>query len=160
MENASISVAVSDNEDTAEVTVTDPEATDGKLILAIWSMVNGQDDIQWINTVKQADGTYTAEVDLTDFDGYGTFACHAYLQTASGAMEFQTYTNFEVPEPEKGVKAELSSNTTTISASATGVSPNASKVLFAVWSDAGTTRTSGSRVIKMQGSTTFTAIST
>lgn len=136
VENASISVAVSDNEDTAEVTVTDPEATDGKLILAIWSMVNGQDDIQWINTVKQADGTYTAEVDLTDFDGYGTFACHAYLQTASGAMEFQTYTNFEVPEPEKGVKAELSSNTTTISASATGVSPNASKVLFAVWSDA------------------------
>lgn len=134
--NASISVAVSDNEDTAEITVTDPEAKDGKLILAVWSMVNGQDDIQWINTVKQADGTYTAEVDLTDFDGYGTFACHAYLQTTSGAMEFQTYTNFDVPEPAKGVKAELSGDTKMISASATGVSPNATQVLFAVWSDA------------------------
>ncbi len=135
-EHAGISVAISDNENTAEVTVTDPEAADGKLILAIWSMVNGQDDIQWINTVKQADGTYTAEVDLTDFDGYGDFACHAYLQTSSGAMEFQTYTNFQVPEPSKGVKAELSGNAKTISASATGVSPKVGKVLFAVWSDA------------------------
>lgn len=81
------------------VTVDDPDNVKS-LHLPIWSDKNGQDDIVWYEASKQADGTFTAEVDYKNhnFDT-GRYFIHAYIESINGITKsFVVDNNLILPE--------------------------------------------------------------
>lgn len=56
--------------------------------VAVWSDVNGQDDLDWTDVKRQADGSWKAMVPLSKHAGAGVFHVHAYAFTKTGQPIF------------------------------------------------------------------------
>lgn len=52
-----------------------------------WSATNGQDDIKWLNATKQANGTYKAHVDRSEYVDTGIFKSHVYVYDTVGNVK-------------------------------------------------------------------------
>ena len=82
-----------------------PEDTEGKVLFAVWSEKNGQDDIIWYSASPQTDGSFTYLIKTADH-GYdtGTYNIHAYQEDVNGIMHgilasSYTVSNISMPEP-------------------------------------------------------------
>ena len=74
---------------------------------AVWSEVNGQDDLVWYSGNKVATDYYTAIADITNnHKTAGEYHLHAYGITSNGKKKFIGETTFEVTEPSMAVSVE------------------------------------------------------
>ncbi len=90
-----IKAAVSD--DNAYMTVTIEDIGDWDQVwVPVWSVENGQDDIQWYQPQRNADDTYTYTVNLRDHMSAGEYNVHVYGGNRS-PDELVAYTTVEVP---------------------------------------------------------------
>lgn len=77
-----------------------------QVYLPTWSAVNGQDDIVWYPAVKQADGTWTYTVDLSNHNSTGNYMIHVYGKR-DGKQELITGTTAYVEKLPPRVTAEV-----------------------------------------------------
>lgn len=75
------------------------------IYFAVWSAVNGQDDMRWLTATDQSldyDNvrTYTSDIQISDFNGSGLYNVHCYAQMADGSMKFLGSTTFNVKGQE------------------------------------------------------------
>ncbi|MGN0274378.1 MAG: GBS Bsp-like repeat-containing protein [Chordicoccus sp.] len=83
-----------------EAALTGAKVKDAKQIyFAVWSAVNGQDDLRWLKADETNDG-YTADIKISDFNGSGDYNVHCYAQMADGSMKFLGNTTFTVKGQE------------------------------------------------------------
>ena len=66
-----------------------------KVYFAVWSAVNGQDDMHWLKA-DETDTGYSADIKIADFNGSGDYNVHCYAQMADGSMKFLGSTTFTV----------------------------------------------------------------
>ena len=76
-----------------------------KIYFAVWSAVNGQDDMRWLTAEDQSGDfdyvkTYTSDIQISDFKGSGLYNVHCYAQMADGSMKFLGSTTFNVKGQE------------------------------------------------------------
>lgn len=121
---------VKQNETTASAYIKGLDGTGFKF--AVWSEVNGQDDLKWVSTVRQTDGSYKAVIRTSDHNNdTGVYNVHAY-SSSSGikpmTVEFKvmSYTSLTISEPENGQF--------TITLNGVSASNGVKKILFPVWS--------------------------
>ena len=72
---------------------------------AVWSDVNGQDDLVWYDLTKQADGTFTASVNLGIHNSTGRFEIHVYSGStfvAGGSFELESYDALKLTVDDAG----------------------------------------------------------
>jgi len=70
-----------------------------KIYFAVWSAVDGQDDMHWLSAADQSleydkVKTYTSDIKISDFNGSGDYNVHCYAQMADGSMKFLGSTTF------------------------------------------------------------------
>jgi len=70
-----------------------------KVYFAVWSAVNGQDDMHWLKADETGD-EYHADVKISDFNGSGVYNVHCYAQMADGSMKFLGSTTFSISGKE------------------------------------------------------------
>ncbi|HFU4024921.1 TPA: GBS Bsp-like repeat-containing protein [Streptococcus suis] len=58
-----------------------------KVMVPVWSTVNGQNDISWYQAIRQSDGTYRASVRLANHQ-YETGTYNAHLYITSGGTQY------------------------------------------------------------------------
>ncbi len=79
-----------------EAALTGAKVKNAKQIyFAVWSAVNGQDDLRWLKADETNDG-YAADIKISDFNGSGDYNVHCYAQMADGSMKFLGNTTFTV----------------------------------------------------------------
>lgn len=66
---------------------------------AVWSNDKGQDDIKWVTAAKQADGSYKASINISQFNSAGTFTVHSFKNDKSQS-NFLRATTFSVAQNE------------------------------------------------------------
>ena len=76
-----------------------------KIYFAVWSAVNGQDDMHWLTASDQSGDfdyvkTYASDIKVSDFNGSGLYNVHCYAQMADGSMKFLGNTAFTVSGKE------------------------------------------------------------
>ena len=79
-----------------------------------WGETNGQNDIKWYPTKRQADGSYQTTVDLANHKEQGKFFMHAYAATKDGrnvflaakTVEYKKETPVEPSNPSNPGKTE------------------------------------------------------
>lgn len=79
-----------------------------------WGEANGQNDIKWYPTKRQADGSYQTTVDLANHKEQGKFFMHAYAATKDGrniflaakTVEYKKETPVEPSNPSNPGKTE------------------------------------------------------
>ncbi len=126
-------VQVSGSESGYTVTaVTAAEAS--SLKAAVWSKVNGQDDIVWYTMKQQSDGSWTASVNLKKLNNSGTCYAHVYTKknVFIGGTEF-TVSEEDIPSNVLTVTG----SGTTRTAAAQLVDTSLSGIKVAVWSRTG-----------------------
>ena len=104
---------------------------------AVWSSVNGQDDLTWYTAKKNASGQWTCTVPLVNHNSTGTYFIHAY-SSDSGQNRLIGNTTAQVaklPAPDT-VTAQVSDNCRTMSIRL-DTARSYSGIRFAVWSSAG-----------------------
>ena len=104
---------------------------------AVWSSVNGQDDLTWYTAKKNSSGQWTCTVPLVNHNSTGTYFIHAY-SSDSGQNRLIGNTTAQVaklPAPDT-VTAQVSDNCRTMSIRL-DTAHSYSGVRFAVWSSAG-----------------------
>ena len=104
---------------------------------AVWSSVNGQDDLTWYTAKKNASGQWTYTVPLVNHNSTGTYFIHAY-SSDSGQNRLIGNTTAQVaklPAPDT-VTAQVSDNCRTMSIRL-DTAHSYSGVRFAGWSSAG-----------------------
>ena len=104
---------------------------------AVWSSVNGQDDLTWYTAKKNASGQWTCTVPLVNHNSTGTYFIHVYSPD-SGQSRLIGNTTAQVaklPAPDT-VTAQVSDNCRTMSIRL-DTAHSYSGVRFAVWSSAG-----------------------
>ncbi len=74
---------------------------------AVWSEVNGQDDLVWYTGVNQGGGTWKAVVDLASHAGGGSISTHVYRNTGSQSNIWCDTANFS----RAGMGSSASANT-------------------------------------------------
>ena len=72
-----VEAVVSEKLGTMQITVKNAGAYD-KIMLPVWSEVNGQDDLKWYNASKQTDGSWTYTVNLATHNSTGRYQIHVY----------------------------------------------------------------------------------
>ena len=104
---------------------------------AVWSSVNGQDDLTWYTAKKNASGQWTYTVPLVNHNSTGTYFIHVY-SSDSGQSRLIGNTTAQVaklPAPDT-VTAQVSDNCRTMSIRL-DTARSYSGIRFAVWSSAG-----------------------
>ena len=104
---------------------------------AVWSSVNGQDDLTWYTAKKNASGQWTCTVPLVNHNSTGTYFIHVYSPD-SGQSRLIGNTTAQVaklPAPDT-VTAQVSDNCRTMSIRL-DTARSYSGIRFAVWSSAG-----------------------
>ena len=104
---------------------------------AVWSSVNGQDDLTWYTAKKNASGQWTYTVPLVNHNSTGTYFIHVY-SSDSGQSRLIGNTTAQVaklPAPDT-VTAQVSDNCRTMSIRL-DTAHGYSGIRFAVWSSAG-----------------------
>ena len=100
---------------------------------AVWSSVNGQDDLTWYTAKKNASGQWTYTVPLVNHNSTGTYFIHVY--SGSKLVAHTTAQVAELPAPDT-VTAQVSDNCRTMSIRL-DTAHSYSGIRFAVWSSAG-----------------------
>ena len=67
---------------------------------AVWSEVNGQDDLKWYNANRNEKGNHTFELSLENHKGLGKYIIHTYAEMPNGKRYFVNLTEFEVAAPK------------------------------------------------------------
>ena len=96
-----------------------------------WSEKNGQDDLQWYEAKKQADGSWTYSVALSRHNTTGTYFIHAYGNNKKNLVAHATAYVEKIPGPE--MKAALSADGRYLDVTLTGRS-DLTQVWFPTWS--------------------------
>ena len=65
---------------------------------AVWSNVNGQDDLKWYNGVIQPDGTWHCQVPTANHRTPGTYSAHAYVTLKDGSLHFAGSKSYKVSD--------------------------------------------------------------
>ena len=97
-----------------------------------WSEKNGQDDLQWYEAKKQADGSWTYSVALSRHNTTGTYFIHAYGNNKKNLVAHTTAYVEKIPGPE--MKAALSADGRYLNLTLTGGS-DLTQVWFPTWSE-------------------------
>ena len=105
-----------------------------------WSQVNGQDDLRWHEAARQADGSWTCRIALSDHSGTGVYFIHAYGNTKKNLVAHPTVTVPQPSQPEQppqpvrsGMQAVLSADGRYLDVTLAGRS-DLTKVWFPTWS--------------------------
>ena len=111
-----------------------------------WSEKNGQDDLQWYEAKKQADGSWTCRIALSDHSGTGVYFIHAYGNTKKNLVAHTTVTVPQASQPSQpsqpeqppqpvrsGMQAVLSADGRYLDVTLAGRS-DLTKVWFPTWS--------------------------
>ena len=96
-----------------------------------WSEKNGQDDLQWYEAKKQADGSWTYSVALSRHNTTGTYFIHAYGNNKKNLVAHATAYVEKTPGPE--MKAALSADGRYLDVTLTGRG-DLTQVWFPTWS--------------------------
>lgn len=65
---------------------------------AVWSNVNGQDDLEWYSAKRNEDGDWVYNVKISNHKNYGVYNVHMYVVKTSGAKAKVKTITFEVEE--------------------------------------------------------------
>ena len=111
-----------------------------------WSQVNGQDDLRWHEAARQADGSWTCRIALSDHSGTGVYFIHAYGNTKKNLVAHTTVTVPQASQPSQpsqpeqpsqpvrsGMQAVLSADGRYLDVTLAGRS-DLTKVWFPTWS--------------------------
>ena len=104
---------------------------------AVWSSVNGQDDLTWYTAKKNASGQWTYTVPLVNHNSTGTYFIHVY--SGNKLVAHTTAQVKSLPAPAPGVKPGLTAAVSADNAAmelALTTTAKYGKVRFAVWSSA------------------------
>ncbi|MEE8841675.1 MAG: GBS Bsp-like repeat-containing protein [Eubacteriales bacterium] len=77
-----------------------------QIYFAVWSAVNGQDDIHWLKAIDDTpsnatwDRIFDSDIKISDFNGSGDYNVHCYAQMADGSMKYFGSTQFTVAGEE------------------------------------------------------------
>ena len=104
---------------TMSLVVTGVDGYD-QVYVPTWSVMNGQDDIVWYPAEKQADGTWTYTVDLSNHNSTGNYLIHVYGKR-DGKQELITGTTANVEKLPPHITAQVSADCRTMSLVVTGV---------------------------------------
>ena len=96
-----------------------------------WSQVNGQDDLRWHEAARQADGSWTCRIALSDHSGTGVYFIHAYGNNKKNLVAHTTAYVEKIPGPE--MKAALSADGRYLDVTLTGRG-DLTQVWFPTWS--------------------------
>ena len=102
-----------------------------KVWFPTWSQKNGQDDLQWYEARKQADGSWTYSVLLSRHNTTGAYFIHAYGNSKQNLVAHTTAYVEKIPGPE--MKAAVSADGRYLDVTLTGRS-DLSRVWFPTWS--------------------------
>ena len=108
-----------------------------------WSQVNGQDDLRWHEAARQADGSWTCRIALSDHSGTGIYFIHAYGNNKKNLVAHTTVTVPQASQPSQpeqppqpvrsGMQAVLSADGRYLDVTLAGRS-DLTKVWFPTWS--------------------------
>ena len=108
-----------------------------------WSQVNGQDDLRWHEASRQADGSWTCRIALSDHSGTGVYFIHAYGNNKKNLVAHTTVTVPQASQPSQpeqppqpvrsGMQAVLSADGRYLDVTLAGRS-DLTKVWFPTWS--------------------------
>lgn len=104
---------------------------------AVWSEVDGQDDIRWYEGRGISDKLYQYEVSLDQHKGLGTYNVHVYAETDEGLV-FLTKTTFETKVPDiqqsESKIVDLESGVFHVSTKVKANNEYLDSMMYAVWS--------------------------
>ncbi len=126
------SVEVTKADSAPKITVTTVEPV-SKLSAAVWSKTGGQDDIVWYTMKQQADGTWTASIDLKKIAHSGTCHVHVYSGKVFVGSTTVTFSEDELPKNSVSVTGSDSKR----KAVADIIDSSVKGVKVAVWSSTG-----------------------
>ena len=110
----------------------------GKVMLPVWSEVNGQDDLVWYSAKKGSDGNWTYTVDLTAHNSTGRYQIHVYgTKAGKQALIARTTANVaKLPDTKRPtVEAVVSADYSTMQITVKNAGEYG-KVMIPVWSEA------------------------
>ena len=96
-----VKAVVSEKLGTMQITVVNAGAYN-KVMIPVWSEINGQDDIVWYTAAKQTDGSWTYTVNLKQHTSVGAYQIHVY-GTTSGTQSLIAHTRVIVAGSTKQV---------------------------------------------------------
>ena len=96
-----VEAVVSEKLGTMQITVANAGTYD-KVMLPVWSEVNGQDDIVWYTAKKGSDGNWTYTVNLKQHNSVGAYQIHVY-GTKDGTQSLIAHTRVVVASSAKQV---------------------------------------------------------
>ena len=110
-----------------------------EVLFAVWSEVNGQDDLKWYSAQKQGENAYTYRLSLDQHKGLGKYYVHVYVRNADDRqLSILNASEFKTPEPQMGDCTTAVTNQEVgiihVNASAKENNKFIKKVKFAVWS--------------------------
>lgn len=95
---AVINANLNSDKTTAEVTITGLEKAE-KMTVAVWSEIEGQDDILWYDMVKAENGIFKAEVPVKNHHTEGAYKADAYIIRSDESKYSACSTGFTVEGP-------------------------------------------------------------
>ena len=132
-----VKAVVSEKLGTMQITVKNAGEY-GKVMLPVWSEVNGQDDLVWYSAKKGSDGNWTYTVDLTAHNSTGRYQIHVYgTKAGKQALIARTTVNVaKLPDTKTPmVKAVVSEKLGTMQITVKNAGAY-EKVMIPVWSEA------------------------
>lgn len=110
-----------------------------KISVAVWSEINGQDDLIWYTAGRQNDGSYKVNVSAKNHKhDTGIYNIHIYLFEQSGAEYLIKTMTVKIEQPNYQLKAQTlteEKDLYEISVANVGFLGNVKTVKFAVWSE-------------------------
>lgn len=140
MSAQSLTAKVSADEESATITASGVFGVQS-LRFAVWSNVNGQDDLVWYPAANKGNGTWSAVVPVSKHHyAAGSYQVHAYGQNLYDSGRLLKNTVFQISGPQlSGVAVKNTNNgagTFTVEASGVAAKAGISSVQVAVWSKA------------------------
>ena len=109
-----------------------------KVQVPVWSKPD-QSDLHWYAATKQSDGSYVANVSISNHKyNYGKYYADVYVTTGNGIRQYVGGKTVTMSAPKARITATANSNQTkySLTASSVGVAGGVKSVRFAVWSQA------------------------
>lgn len=136
----SIRAAVSSDEEKAEIVLSGVKGV-SRLQVAVWSDVNGQDDLIWYNARNKGNGTWSLTVPIANHRySSGSYSVHAYAGNVYTSLQFLKNTSFSISGPNAGSVSfqNVNADSGTFSVDIKGASAKAgiAAINVAVWSKA------------------------
>lgn len=93
-------VSVSSNQNTVTATFTPSEGENSisQIYFPTWSQQDSNKK-NWYSATKQANGTWTAQIPISDFGKSGNYSIHTYAQNKAGEMIGVAINSFEIAQP-------------------------------------------------------------